>query len=175
MRLQSCIAPQVYGDSFSRFTAKTHYHLTTHRRSNQTTPRLSYAFVVSAAVDVLNSTMGAGTLQVCPLISLPPLLNTPTSQQQPFSTPATPQNNPTSLQNLHKLLGNYPGPLSSISNKDKVHKYIKERADACGEEEGIAGSRLEVMKSIWEVLRVMTKHQGQLKPPGKQACGVMLG
>jgi hypothetical protein len=71
-----------------------------------------------------------------------------------------------SLGAAARLLEGFPGPLSAATPRDKMAKWLAERSERCGPEEGgaLAGERAEALRSLWEALRLMARHGGHLRP-----------
>lgn len=123
---------------------------------------------------------GGGFLHLCSLVALPAALQSdcPSApHQQPAVTASVAEDVTASLAAAARLLDSFPGPLAAGSSRDKVQKWLKERAERCGAEEGgaLAGERVEALRTIWEGLRLLAKHGGHLRPPQSKwlRCGLL--
>eukprot|EP00798_Chlamydomonas_sp_ICE-L_P026683 gene26683-4258_t len=61
---------------------------------------------------------------------------------------------------LKKVLLSFPGPLNSSTSKEKVLKYITERAKAVESEDAMICQPTETARLFWDVLHVAVKHGG---------------
>lgn len=129
---------------------------------------------------------GGGFVRLTTLVALPGHLRSdcPAAPHgQPAVAAAGAEDVASCLGAAQRLLDSFPGPLGPSVPKERIQKWLKERAERAAAEEGgrLGSERLEAVRSLWEALRLMARHGGHLRPVqgararGARACGVGRG